>query len=219
MKIAVFGTGNVGETLASKLLSLGHEVSMGSRSTTNEKALAWVKKAGGKASAGTFAEAAKGAALVVNATLGTGSVEALTQAGPGGLDGKVILDLSNPLDFSKGTPPSLFISNTDSLGELLQRTFPKARVVKALNTMWCGLMVNPRMLSEGSTTYVCGNDEDAKGTVKTLLKSFGWHDEEILDLGDLTGARATEGYLPLWLRIYGATKNGAFNLKVIAAKG
>jgi predicted dinucleotide-binding enzyme len=217
MKIAIFGTGTVGETLGSKLIALGHEVAMGSRSATNEKGAAWVKKAGPKASLGTFATAARGVELVINATSGAGSIEALKAAGEGALDGKVIIDVSNPLDFSKGAP-SLFVSNTDSLGELVQRTFPRAKVVKALNTMWCGLMVNPRLLPESSHTFIAGNDDGAKATVKAVLKSFGWHDDEILDLGDLTGARATESYLPIWLRMYGALKSGAFNVKIVAAK-
>lgn len=218
MKIAVFGTGDVGATIGSKLVELGHEVRMGSRTANNEKASAWVKKAGGKASAGTYEDAATFGEVIFNCTLGTGSVEALKMAGEKNLEGKTIVDVSNPLDFSKGAPPSLFLSNTDSLGEALQRTFPKAHVVKALNTMWCGLMVNPRMLPDTHHTFLAGNDAKAKDQVKGLLKSFGWKDEEILDLGDITAARGTEAYLLPWLRIWGATKNGAFNIKVVAAK-
>ena len=116
-------------------------------------------------------------------------------------------------------PPSLFIGNTDSLGEAVQRTFPKAKVVKTLNTMWNGLMVNPRLLPDTHVNYVCGNDAGAKAQVKDLLKTFGWKDEELMDLGDLTAARATEAVLPIWLRVWGATKNGAFNFKIVAAKG
>ncbi len=215
MKIAMFGTGNVGETLGSKLVELGHEVKMGSRTANNEKALAWVKKAGAKASTGTFADAAKFGELIINATLGAGTIEAFKMAGAENSAGKVILDLSNPLDFSKGMPPSLFISNTDSLGEALQREFPKARVVKALNTMWCGLMVNPRQLGESHHAFVAGNDPAAKEAVKQLLQGFGWKPEELLDVGDITAARATESVLPIWLRLYGTMKTGAFNLKVV----
>lgn len=215
MKIAVFGTGSVGETLGSKLIELGHDVMMGSRTATNEKALAWVKKAGAKASTGTFADAAKFGEMVINATLGAGTIEAFKMAGADHTAGKVIVDLSNPLDFSRGMPPSLFLSNTDSLGEALQREFPKARVVKALNTMWCGLMVNPRLLPESHNTFVAGNDAAAKDTVKKLLASFGWKPEEVLDVGDITAARATESVLPIWLRLYGTMKSGAFNFKVV----
>lgn len=219
MKIAVFGTGDVGQAIATKLVSLGHEVMLGSRTATNEKAKGWVEKTGAKASTGTYADAAKFGELVFNCTLGSGTIEALKMAGAGALDGKIVVDLSNPLDFSKGMPPSLFIGNTDSLGEAVQREFPKARVVKTLNTMWNGLMVNPRMLPDTHVNYVCGNDAPAKAEVKRLLGTFGWKDEELLDLGDITNARATEAVLPIWLRVWGATKNGAFNFKIVAAKG
>ncbi len=218
MKIAVFGTGDVGQTIGAKLASLGHEVTLGSRTATNEKAQAWVQKTGGKAATATYRDAAAKAELVFNCTLGSGTIEALKMAGEGAFDGKVLIDVANPLDFSKGMPPSLFLSNTDSLGEAVQREFPKARVVKTLNTMWCGLMVNPRMLPETHVNYVCGNDAEAKAQVKALLTTFGWKDEELLDLGDLSAARATESVLPIWLRVWGATKNGAFNFRIVAAK-
>lgn len=215
MKIAVFGTGSVGDTLGSKFVELGHEVMMGSRTANNEKAAAWVKKAGARARQGTFADAAKFGDLIVNATLGAGTIEAFKMAGADNVATKVVLDLSNPLDFSRGMPPSLFLSNTDSLGEALQREFPKARVVKALNTMWCGIMVNPRLLPETHHTYMAGNDASAKDAVKSLLTAFGWKPEEIIDVGDITGARATESMLPIWLRLYGTLKTGAFSFKIV----
>lgn len=215
MKIAVLGTGNVGDTIGSKLVETGHSVMMGSRTRENEKAKAFVAKHGGKASAGTFAEAAAFGELIFNCTLGMASLEALRAAGENNLLGKILVDLANPLDFSRGMPPSLTIANTHSLGEEIQNTFPNVRVVKALNTMWCGLMVNPAMIKGGDHhTFVCGNDASAKETVKGILKSFGWNDKNILDLGDITAARGTEMYLPLWLRIYGATGSGAFNIKI-----
>lgn len=217
MKIAILGTGTVGETLGTKLVSLGHDVRMGSRSARNEKALAWAAQAGPRASVGTFAEAARFAELVFNCTLGAASLEALRSAGAENLEGKVLVDVANPLDFSKGMPPTLFVSNTDSLGEQIQRAFPRARVVKALNTMWCGLMVNPRMLPDSHVTYVAGGDAEAKATVRQLLQSFGWRDEEIIDVGGLDAARATESVLPIWLRLYGKLQTGAFNFKVVRA--
>ncbi|MDX2012150.1 MAG: NAD(P)-binding domain-containing protein [Myxococcaceae bacterium] len=216
MKIAVLGTGMVGETIASRLVELGHEVRMGSRTATNEKALAWVKKAGANASAGTFADAAAFGALIINCTLGSGTIEALAMAGEQHLEGKALIDISNPLDFSRGMPPSLFVSNTDSLGEQVQRRFPKARVVKALNTMSCTLMVNPRLLPDAHHTFLSGNDDAAKNEVKGVLHQFGWRDEEIVDLGDISTARGPESLLPLWLRVWGATKNGTFNFKIVA---
>ena len=217
MKIAVLGTGNVGDTIGSKLIALGHTVMMGSRTADNEKAQAFVDRHVEKATAGTFADAASYGEIIFNCTAGVGSIEALKLAGEKNLNGKIIIDIANPLDFSKGMPPSLAISNTNSLGEEIQKTFPQTKVVKALNTMWCGLMVNPTMINGGDhSTFVSGNDTAAKEKVKEILKSFGWLDKNILDLGDITKARGTEMYLPLWLSIYGATNNGAFNFKIVS---
>jgi predicted dinucleotide-binding enzyme len=217
MNIAVLGTGMVGDTIGSRLLELGHQVMMGSRTASNEKANAFVAKHQSGASAGTFEQAAAFGELIFNCTKGDASIEAITLAGDS-IDGKIIVDVANPLDFSKGQPASLLpaLSNTNSLGEELQKTFPKAKVVKTLNTMWCGLMVNPNMIGGGDhTNFICGNDAEAKAKVKTLLKEFGWKDQSILDLGDITNARGTEAVLPIWLRVWGATQNGAFNFKVV----
>lgn len=218
MKIAVFGTGMVGDTIGSRLIELGHQVMMGSRNTNNEKAKAFESKHKTGASAGTYADAARFGELVFNCTKGDGSIEALQLAGDA-LNGKIIIDVSNPLDFSKGQPASLLpaLSNTNSLGEEIQKTFPKAKVVKTLNTMWCGLMVNPNMIGGGDhTNFICGNDAESKAKVKSLLKEFGWKEQIILDLGDITNARGTEAVLPIWLRVWGATQNGAFNFKVVS---
>jgi predicted dinucleotide-binding enzyme len=219
MKIAVLGTGMVGDTIGSRLIELGHEVMMGSRTADNEKAKAFVAKHAANASAGTFADAAAFGELLFNCTAGAGSVEALSLAGAANINGKIIVDVANPLDFSQGAPPSLIpsLSNTNSLGEEIQKTFPSAKVVKTLNTMWCGLMVNPAMINNGEhTNFICGNDVDAKQQVKSLLQEFGWKPENLLDLGDISSARGTEAVLPIWLRIWGATQNGAFNFKVVS---
>lgn len=217
MNIAVLGTGNVGNTIGSRMIEVGHTVMMGSRTSDNEKALAFVDKHNGKASAGTFADASSFGEIIFNCTVGVGSLEALKMAGENNLNGKIMVDVSNPLDFSKGMPPSLAVCNTNSLGEEIQKAYPEVKVVKALNTMWCGLMVNPAVLNGGEhSTFVCGNDAEAKETVKEILKSFGWFEKNILDLGDITKARGTEMYLPLWLSIYGATQNGAFNIKIVS---
>jgi len=217
MKIAVLGTGMVGDTIGSKLIELGHTVMMGSRTAGNEKTKTFVAKHQGNASAGSFTEAAAFGEIIFNCTAGVGSIDALKMAGEKNLDGKIIVDIANPLDFSKGMPPSLAIVNTNSLGEEIQKTFPKTKVVKALNTMWCGLMVNPAMINGGDhSTFVSGNDAGAKEEVKKILKSFGWAEKNILDLGDITKARGTEMYLPIWLSIYGATNNGAFNIKIVS---
>ncbi len=216
MKIAVLGTGTVGETIGSKLVELGHSIMMGSRIATNEKAKTFVTKHNGKANAGTFSDAAAFGEIIFNCTSGVGTLDALKLAGENNLNGKIIIDISNPLDFSKGMPPSLSIVNTNSLGEEIQKTFPATKVVKALNTMWCGLMVNPGLINGGDhNTFIAGNDPDAKLKVKEILKSFGWIEKNILDLGDITKARGLEMYLPLWLSIYGATSNGAFNIKLV----
>jgi predicted dinucleotide-binding enzyme len=217
MKIGVFGTGSVGQTIATKLVELGHEVMLGSRTANNEKAVEWAKKAP-KSSAGTFEQASAFAELLFNCTLGAGSLEALHMAKEANLAGKILIDVSNSLDFSKGFPPTLLVTNTDSLGEQIQRAFPKVKVVKTLNTMWAGLMVNPRMLPDTHVNFLCGNDAAAKTAVKDLLKTFGWRDDELFDLGDIAAARGVESWLLLWTRIYRATQNGAFNLKLVSAK-
>lgn len=219
MKIGVLGTGDVGKAIATKLVSLGHEVTMGSRSRGNEKALAWVKEAGARASEGTFPDAARHGQIVFNCVKGEHALDALAQVGAESLAGKILVDVSNPLDFSKGFPPTLTVCNTDSLAERIQRAYPDAKVVKALNTMWNGVMVDPRMLDDTHHTFLSGDDAEAKRAVRGLLESFGWRPEEIIDLGDITTARGTEMYLPLWVRLYGAIGSGAFNIKIVAAKG
>jgi 8-hydroxy-5-deazaflavin:NADPH oxidoreductase len=219
MKIAVLGTGMVGDTIGSRLIELGHEVKMGSRTPDNEKAKAFVAKNEGKASSGTFADATAFGEIIFNCTAGAGSIEALKMAGEANLNGKIIVDIANPLDFSKGAPPSLIpsLSNTNSLAEEIQKTFPSAKVVKTLNTMWCGLMVNPAMINGGDhTNFISGNDAEAKQKVKALLNEFGWKNENLLDLGDISTARGSEAVLPIWLRIWNATQNGAFNFKVVS---
>ena len=214
MKIAVLGTGMVGETIASKLVALGHEVKMGSRSANNEKAAAWVKKAGAKASQGTFADAAAFGELLFNCTLGTGSLEALEAAGKQNLKGKILVDTSNPLDFSKGMPPSLFTPSNDSLGERIQRAFPELKVVKSLNTINANVMVEPSRVPGEHAVFVSGNDAEAKRQVKQLLtEGFGW--KQVIDLGDITTSRGTESYLMLWLRLWGALGTPDFNISIV----
>lgn len=216
-KIGVLGTGIVGDTIGSKLIELGHTVVMGSRTLNNEKALAFVSKHSENSSAGTFADAAAYGEIIFNCTKGIGSIDALTMAGENNLRDKVIIDISNPLDFSKGMPPTLTISNTNSLGEEIQKSFPSSKVVKALNTMWCGLMVHPGLLNNGDhNTFISGNDASSKEIVKELLISFGWADKNIIDLGDITSARATEMYLALWVRVLGVLNTGTFNIKIVS---
>jgi 8-hydroxy-5-deazaflavin:NADPH oxidoreductase len=218
MRFGVLGTGMVGQALGGKLVELGHEVMLGSRQAGNEKATAWASAAGHGAGEGSFADAASFGELVVNATAGSASLAALTAAGAGNLAGKVLVDVANPLDFSAGMPPTLTVCNTDSLGEQIQRAFPDARVVKTLNTVNCDVMVTPGLLPASHTMFVCGNDPAAKAHVAELLQSFGWPAGDILDLGDISAARGPEMYLPLWLRLWGATGTGHLNVKVQTAK-
>jgi len=216
-KIGILGTGNVGDTIGSKLIELGHSVTMGSRTNNNEKALAFAAKNGEKACAGTFAEAAAFGEIIFNCTKGLGSIDALQMAGEINLKDKIIVDVANPLDFTHGMPPSLSVSNTDSLGEEIQKTFPSTKVVKALNTMWCGLMVNPNLINNGDhNTFISGNDADAKEKVKEILLSFGWASKNIIDLGDITTSRGTEMYLALWVRVMGCLNSGNFNIKIVS---
>jgi 8-hydroxy-5-deazaflavin:NADPH oxidoreductase len=217
MRIGVLGTGTAGQTLAGKLVSLGHEVMMGSRQAGNEKAAAWAREAGPLADEGNFAEAAGFGELLVNATAGSASLDALVSAQPENLTGKALLDVANPLDFSAGMPPTLTICNTESLGEKIQAAFPEARVVKALNTVNADVMVDPSIVPGSHTIFMAGNDEDAKGEVRSLLESFGWPGADVMDLGGIEAARGMEMYLPLWLKLYGAAGSPHLNVKVVTA--
>jgi predicted dinucleotide-binding enzyme len=226
MKIGILGTGTVGQTFAAKLLEHGHEVMIGTRNVAatlarsepdaygNPPFKTWLE-ANSRIHLGNFAEAGAHGDLLINATSGTASLEVLRQAGAQNLDGKILMDISNPLDFSKGMPPSLSVCNTDSLGEQLQRAFPGLKVVKTLNTLTAHLMVNPRELADGDhTAFVSGNDAAAKGRVCDFLSGeFGW--KHIIDLGDITTARGTEMLLPIWLRLWGALRTPLFNMKVV----
>jgi predicted dinucleotide-binding enzyme len=226
MKIAVLGTGMVGQSLAAKLSEGGHDVVVGTRSVAETLA---------KTAAGpfgqppfkvwkeqhpaipvvTFAEAAARSEIILNATSGGASLAALQAAGEASLNGKVIVDIANPLDFSKGMPPSLTVCNTDSLAEQIQRAFPKAKVVKALNTVNALVMVNPNSVGNGDHHLpICGNDAPAKATVTEFLRAnFGW--KHVIDVGDITAARGTEMMLPIWVRLMGTLKTPMFNFKIV----
>ena len=214
MKIGVLGTGMVGSTLAGKLVALGHEVKMGAREAGNEKAKAWASGAGKGASSGTFAEAAAFGEIVLSCTLGEKALEALRAARKENLEGKVLVDVSNPLDFSKGMPPRVQTGrNGESLGEQIQDAFPGARVVKALNTVNAAVMVDPRRVGGESDLFVCGNEADAKARVTALLKELGW--TRVHDLGPIGAARGTEAYLLFWLTLMGALKTADFNVRIV----
>ncbi|MGO4188321.1 NADPH-dependent F420 reductase [Pseudarthrobacter sp. TAF60_1] len=224
MKIAVLGTGSVGPALAAALSGLGHDVVIGTRDPQATLARTKPGGTGGPAfsqwhashpeiAVATLADAAAAAELVVNATNGTASVEALSEAGAANLAGKILMDVANPLDFSHGFPPALSPVNTDSLAEQIQRAFPEAKVVKTLNTMTNSVMVDPGRVAGGDhTVFVSGNDAGAKAAVSEILTALGHTD--VLDLGDITTARGAEMIMPLWLRVWGALGTGEFNFKV-----
>jgi predicted dinucleotide-binding enzyme len=225
VRLGILGTGVVAKTIASRLAGLGHEVMVGTRdpdetlSRTEPDAYgnppfsAWQEEHP-EVRLGTFGEAAAHGEMVVNATAGAVSLEALELAGEDNLNGKILIDIANPLDFSKGMPPTLLVSNTDSLGEQIQRRFPETKVVKTLHTINAYLMVDPAQLAGADhTVFVNGDDTEAKATVTELLRSFGWID--IIDLGDITNARGTEMLLPVWVRLFGALQKPIFNFKIV----
>ncbi len=223
MKVAVLGTGMVGAAIGTKLLSLGHEVRMGSRSAESDKGRAWllaVAQAGlsaGLARVDTFAEAARDADLLINCTGGAVSIAVLESVAVRARSGKILVDISNPLDFTRGMPPTLSVCNTSSLGEQIQAAFPELRVVKTLNTVSAPIMVAPELLPEQTALFLSGNDAEAKQFVEAriLREAFGW--QEIIDLGDITTARGTEMYLPLWIRLWGVLGSAHFNVKLVRA--
>src|SRR5258708_2790835 len=212
MKIGILGTGMVGEALGTKFIKLGHAVKMGSRTANNESAAKWVAATGSNASQGTFSDAAAFGEMVFICLKGDVFLEVVKTIKAPALAGKVLVDVSNPLDFSHGMPPSLSICNTNSLGEEVQKAAPQAKVVKTLNIVNCEVMVDPAK-GGNPTMLVCGNDPVAKSKVVTLLISMGWHD--ILDLGDITKARGTEMLLPIWLNLLGLFGSPHFGFKVV----
>jgi 8-hydroxy-5-deazaflavin:NADPH oxidoreductase len=224
MKIGILGTGMVGQVVGAALAAKGHSVMIGTRDVA--KSLANTEKSAmgmpgfgtwyednQHIQVGTFAEAANFGELLVNATSGLASLEALQSAGTENLGNKVLIDLANELEFSKGMPPKSLANDTRSLGEDIQAAFPNLKVVKTLNTMNAHVMVNPALVTGGdSTVFINGNDTHAKAEVTELLKSFGWQD--IMDLGDITASRSVEMLLPLWLKAWGAIGNTPFNFKI-----
>lgn len=218
MRYGVLGTGVVGQTLGSALIGLGHDVCMGSRSASNEAAVAWASTHGDAARVGTFAEAAAFGEVVVNGTAGVHSLAALDAAGPSALAGKVVVDVANPLDFTGGFPPRLSVAGDDSLAEQIQRAFPGVQVVKALNTVTASVMVDPGSLPEPTDLFIAGDDAAAKAVVTDLLVDLGWSRDRVRDLGGLSAARATETYLLLWISLMGALGTAAFNVRLVPAE-
>lgn len=224
MKIGILGGGSVGQTIGAALASKGHDVVLGIRSVNDgeldrERSMAkplrqWRTETGAKVA--TLAEAARHGEIVINGTQGHGSLDALAKAGADALAGKILIDIANPLDFSRGFPPALMAeyATHTSLGEAIQAAFPQTKVVKALNTIAAAVMVDASKVPGDHDLFVSGNDAEAKEKVIALAReNFGW--KSFVDLGDIAGARATEHLLPIWLRLYATTGSPIVNLKVV----
>jgi 8-hydroxy-5-deazaflavin:NADPH oxidoreductase len=229
MRISVLGTGIVGQTFSSRLTGMGHDVVMGTRDVQvkmdekekdrygNPPIREWMKD-NTAVKLVSFADSAAFGELIINATNGANSLNALDLATEENLRGKIIIDVSNPLDFSKGMPPFLLdgLNNTNSLGEEIQKEFPGARIVKTFNTMNCFIMVNPENVAGGNhVNFISGNDIEAKNSVRDFIRQFGWTDENIVDLGDITAARAQESFLLLWVRLLSTMNNPGFNIQIV----
>ncbi len=225
MKISVLGTGMVGQTITPRLIELGHKITIGTRNPKESKGRTTPNQMTGVSFADWYkkypdiklvalSEAAQGADLVINATSGTATLEVLKQVGKENLAGKVLLDIANPLDFSKGMPPFLSVCNTDSLGEQVQANFPQTKVVKSLNTMNATIMTHPELVPGDHNVFVSGNHPEAKQLITDLLKSFGWKGSNIIDLGDISTARGTEMLLPIWLNLWGVLGHATYNFHI-----
>lgn len=214
MNIAVLGSGQVGQTIGSKLVHLGHDVMMGSREEANPRAVAWAKEMKHNAVFGTFTNAAAFGEIIFNCTLGSASLDALYMAGAANLKGKILIDTSNPLDYSDEKHWKLIVCNTDSLGEQIQRAFPDTFVVKTLNTVYCTVMVEPEKLVERTDIFVSGNNANAKAKVTKILQDW-FHWKHVIDLGDITTSRAVEMYSLLWRSLRLTTGSHRFNIKLV----
>jgi len=217
MKIGILGTGMVGNALGTRLVQKGHEVTMGSRTANNEAARKWASSLGERARTATFQNAAAFGEIVISCTGGMHSMEALESVGVELLRGKILIDVSNPLQQEKNGSMILGFCNTDSLGERIQRAFPEANVVKALNTVNCDIMIEPSRVLGEHNLFICGNDTAAKKEVaKYLSEWFGWNPNNIIDLGDITSARGTEMMMPLWMRLFqGVIGHPHFNWQIV----
>lgn len=206
MHVGILGTGDVGRALGRGFATLGHEVKMGSREAKNEKALAWANEVGAKASVGTFADAASFGEVVVLATVGVANESALRMAGLDKLRGKIVVDATNPLDFSAGMPPKLAVSGNDSAGERVQRLLSEAHVVKAFNTVGNAFMFRPDFPGGPPDMFIAGNDDDAKAKVSAILGDFGWG---VIDTGGIESSRYLEAMCLVW--VVSALKSGNWN--------
>lgn len=215
MQIGVLGSGVTGQTIGSKLIQLGHEVMLGSRDEANPSSVAWARDAGQHALYGTFMNAAAFGEIIFNCTMGMYTLDALDMAGATNLNGKILIDTSNPIDRTTDRW-TLTVCNTDSLGEQIQRAYPEAKVVKTLNTVNANVMVDPAKLLERTDVFVSGDDIEAKATVVKILRDwFGW--KQIIDLGGIESARSVEMYVLLWHSLRNAISSQRFNIKVVTS--
>lgn len=226
MKIAIIGTGGVGRALAAALSAAHHEVAIGTRHVQNtltntepdmfgNPPFAQWQKEHAEIELLSFPDAGAFGDVVINASSGANSLSALQTVGAENLSGKVLLDIALPLDLSQGLPPTLTVSNNDSLAEQIQREFPETFVVKSLNTVAFPIMVEPARVPGDHNLFVAGNNEKAKGVVIDLLAEVGWPNSSIIDLGDITGARGAEMYSRLYFTLAGALETFDFNIKII----
>lgn len=216
MKYGILGTGSVGEAIATKLIMQGHQVMMGSRSSDNEKAVQWAEQNGDGGSNGTFSQAATFGEIIFNCTAGVASLSVLDAIGSENLNGKILVDVANPIVRGKYNSLVPDLCNTNSLGEEIQRQYPEVKVVKTFNTVPACLMVDPTILEGEHDIFICSDHQDAKQQIIELLHSFGW--QSPIDLGKLPAARYTEMLAILWAPIYGAVKEPIFNYKVVIEK-
>lgn len=215
MQIGVLGSGVTGQTVGTKLVQLGHEVMLGSRDEANPPAVAWARDAGQHALYGTFMNAAAFGEIIFNCTMGMHSLSALEMAGAENLNGKILIDTSNPIDRTTDRW-TLTVCNDDSLGEQIQRAYPEAKVVKTLNTVNANVMVDPAKLLERTDVFVSGDDIEAKAMVVRILRDwFGW--KEIIDLGGIETSRSVEMYVLLWHSLRNAISSQRFNIKVVTS--
>lgn len=211
MKIGILGTGDVAQALGKGFAALGHDVRLGSRTPGGDKAKAFVKEAGARGSEGSLADTARFGDIVIVAVPGVAAAETLKAIGPEPFRGKVVIDVTNPLDFSKGFG-ALAISGDDSAGETIQRVLADAKVVKTLNTVNARYMVHPKWAGGTPDMYLAGNDADAKHQVAELLRGLGWNP---VDLGPITSSRWLEAMCLAWVQACFPTGNFGQAFKLI----
>ncbi len=213
MKIGILGSGDVGQVLGRGFAQAKHEVMIGTRSPQDKKLQPLLKLVGNLGSTATFPQTVTFGEVIVIALKGEVVESVLKDIGPKPFAGKLVIDVSNPLDFSKGMPPSLFVGWTDSLGERVQRLLPTAKVVKCWNTVPNSLMFRPSLAGTQPTMFICGNEVSAKIAMKQFLQEFGWKD--VIDIGGIEAARYLESLVALWVRVTGALGNWNHAFKVL----